>query len=279
MKRALPLAAAMLALVAPGAAVAKSKVKFVTSSHVADKPVVSLDPAQAYVLVRAETQTPLYLMKMPSDADQVEYAKLRAEALAESHAKYVKKLAEYEAAQKDAAAKGVKPVGENKVVEPTEANFEFTPFGVLAAVPIGPANRFAKVSGASTYLEAVTPGRYRIYGVIFAGQNNAMIGTCFCMGSVSFEAKAGEVVDLGTIAKPDTDAEPAGLASAALGTIHPAAPGAVDPRLAKAVIRPAQFHPVGKLPNYFGLAITRMPEMPGVMRYDRDRIVDLTASK
>jgi hypothetical protein len=34
-----------------------------------------------------------------------------------------------------------------------------------------------------------------------------------------------------------------------------------------------------ELPNYFGLSIDRFPAIDGVMRYDRDRIVDLTAGK
>jgi hypothetical protein len=52
----------------------------------------------------------------------------------------------------------------------------------------------------------------------------------------------------------------------------------VDARLAGMTVRPATFRPVGKSPNYYGLAITRMPAMPGVMRYDRDRTVDLAGT-
>ena len=29
--------------------------------------------------------------------------------------------------------------------------------------------------------------------------NSAVLGTCLCMGSVSFEVRAGEIVDMGTI--------------------------------------------------------------------------------
>ena len=58
---------------------------------------------------------------------------------------------------------------------------------------------------------------------------------------------------------------------------HPAgAETAIDPRLTSATILPAAFKPVGKLPNYFGVVVSRIPEMPGVLRYNRDRIVDLT---
>jgi hypothetical protein len=36
------------------------------------------------------------------------------------------------------------------------------------------------------------------------------------------------------------------------------------------------FQRVGELSSYFGLTIKRMPAIRGVMRYHRDRIVDLT---
>ena len=102
------------------------------------------------------------------------------------------------------------------------------------------------------------------------------------MGSVAFTARAGEIADLGVImAKADAPAKAAdGDSSAPLPVSqHPylvPAPGGVmsDPRLAGLPIVPARFHAVGKLPNYYGVTITRMPEMPGVLRYDRDRIVD-----
>jgi hypothetical protein len=53
---------------------------------------------------------------------------------------------------------------------------------------------------------------------------------------------------------------------------------ALDSRLSGATIRRAAYRPVGKLPNYFGITLGRIPEMPGVFRYERDRMIDLTAT-
>lgn len=270
MKR-LMLAATLAA--APATAVAKDA-KFVEASAVADKPTVALDPARGHILLRSPSQISLYLMKMPSEQDRVVYDSLREEALADARKSYARKLAAYERDRK--AVSGTQARQPEKLIEPTEANFEFTPFELLATVPIGPMNRFAKgQGGASTYLHAVTPGRYRVYGPIAAGANGAMVGACYCMGSVSFEARAGEIVDIGALANLDAPIMAGAVVASSAPKGHAAAPP-LDPRLTGMMVRPAQFRPVGKLPNHFGIAITRLPEMAGVMRYDRDRIVDLT---
>jgi len=274
--RRLLLAAAATRAAISSAAVAKDP-EFVKASAVADKPSATLDPMRAHILLRSPTQTSLYFMKMPSAEDQVVYDGMRAEALADARRSYAKKLANYERDRASATQARTRPP--ERPVEPTEANFEFTPFELLTTVPIGPTNRFAKgPGGASTYLHAVTPGRYRVYGPIAMGANNAVIGSCYCMGSVAFEAKAGEIVDISALGgmEPPTMAGTTMLAPEGKPVV--AAP-AVDPRLAGATIRTALFTPVGKLPNHYGIAITRMPAMPGVMRYDRDRIVDLTGGR
>lgn len=266
----------------PAAAKEKPPV-FVETKAVKDQPTVTLDPAKGYVLLRSEVQTPMYLMKVPTAEDQATYDKLRADAFAEARTKYVRKLASWQR-DKDAAARtsGMR-VGE-RPIEPTEQNFEFTAFGLLAAVGIGPTNRFAK-KGVSTYLQEVTPGTYRVYGFLTAQPGVAPTGNCFCMGSIKFDVKAGEIIDLGAIGKAEPADRPVGDSSYPMlmaanqklfvpaGTDMP-----LDPRLADAKIVPAAFKPAGKLPNYFGLTILRVPAIPGVMRYERDRIVDLTAT-
>lgn len=280
MKHAIIGAALALSLAVPALAKDKPPVFLVTSA-VKDKPAVALDPKQAYILVRSDAAVPLHLMRDPSSEDQAAWEKLRSDALAKARTKYAKRLASWEKASA-AAAKAPKgdprAVVPEKPVEPTEENFEFTPFGLMTGVSIGPMNRFAKVEGgASTYLQAVTPGNYRLYGPVTVLPNAPAVGSCFCMGSVRFEAKAGEIVDMGTIV---TRAAPAAAGERLVPLtlrIDPAtAETPVDPRLKGTALRAAAYRPAGKLPNYFGLAIDRLPEMPGVFRYDRDRIVDLT---
>nr|WP_246623226.1 hypothetical protein [Sphingomonas colocasiae] len=266
---------------------AKSKdVVFVTSAAVKDKPVVALDKAQAYILMRSDMATTLQLMKVPSAEDQAAYDQMRADAFAEAREKYVKKLASYERTKKLADSLKKKGSGSTvtvpeKPIEPTETNFEFTAFGLLSGVSIGPINRFAKQEGgASVYLQAVTPGVYRIYGPMSVVPNGPVMGTCLCMGSVSFEARAGEIADMGTLlVKPEgvaTEAE--GIRSLNFQLVPATADMAVDARLKDVAIRPAAYRPIGKLPNYYGIEVGRIAAMPGVIGYDRDRIVDLTAT-
>ena len=257
---------------------AKKTPEFVKSDSIGDKPTVALDPAQGHILLRSPNQRALYLMKLPSAEDQVTYRELRAEAFDDAREKYTKKLAAYESARKqNSSGSGPKVSLPDKPVEPTEAGFEFTPFDLLAPVPIGPLYRFAKgEGGASTYLHAVTPGRYKVYGPISAGANGAVFGVCYCMGSVSFEVKAGEVTDISALAMLAPEETPDGVLLVGGKMKDGATLPPMDTRLAGMTVKPASFRPVGKSPNYFGLAITRMPAVPGVMRYERDRVVDLT---
>lgn len=283
MIRATILTIMSLLAAAPAAAGEKAPA-FVKTKAVADKPSISLNPASGYVLLRTDTAMPLHLVRVPSESEKAIYAALRAKAFAEAQRKYQKKLKSYESLMADEtrmpnAARPQKPV------EPTEANFEFTPFELMTGVAIGPTNRFAKQDGgASTYLQELTPGEYRIYGPAQVMPAGGAAGTCWCMGSVKFKVAAGEITDLGLIAtkqgKPSvTVADKNFPVPMDIPNFLGAAPeqAAIDPRLAKFPIRRAEYRPVGKLPNYFGIIVGRIPAMPGVLRYDRDRIVDLTA--
>ncbi|MFL9842680.1 hypothetical protein ABS767_17045 [Sphingomonas sp. ST-64] len=284
--------AAAVALLAAGPAMAapaakKDKVVFVEAAPVKDKPAVTLDPAKAYVMLRSDAAIPLHLMRVPSAEDQAKYDELRADALVEAREKYVKKKASYDKAKiaYDKTPKGSpKPELPKEPVEPTEENFEFTPFGLLTGVSIGPLNRFAKGAGedkVSTYVQELTPGTYRVYGMMSVLPGGGAFGSCFCMGSVKFDVKAGEITDLGRFVskempkrEPGDNAKPMPIA---LDYRLPVAGDAVDARLQALPVRQASLKPVGKLPNYFGMTIDRFPAIDGVMRYDRDRIVDLTA--
>ncbi|MEG3085780.1 hypothetical protein [Sphingomonas sp. PB4P5] len=282
-KHLLAALAALGAVVAAVPAAAKEKPPvFVVASAVKDKPAVALDPTKAYILLRTANAAPLYLMKVPTAEDQATYDRVRAAALAEAREKYGKKAASYERARAAAAKSPGLSVPE-KPVEPTEANFEFVQFGMMASVGIGPMNRFAKSKELSTYLHEVTAGTYRVYGQLAAPAGAAAIGSCFCMGSVKFDAPAGAIVDLGVIDPPVVqEPTPGDSSQPAVADTKPLFRPAgtdmpIDPRLSAAKIVSAAFKAVGKLPNYYGVTISRIPEMPGVMRYDRDRIVDLTA--
>lgn len=136
------------------------------------------------------------------------------------------------------------------------------------------------------FFSSVTPGTYLIAGTRPPGGAT----NCFCMGSVKFEAKAGEITDLGylfssRIDRPSTIPELIPLVSRPKLRSH-----AIF--LMASAIRPyssdmpiveelkqfrhvaPEFRPVGVLPNLFGLGISRLAPLPGVLAYDGRRVLD-----
>lgn len=145
--------------------------------------------------------------------------------------------------------------------------------------------------GLRTFLFEVKPGTYVVAAETWGA---GMMGTCMCMGTVSFEAKPGIVTDLGLILgtrddKPTSIAElspyvrgkdiDAPLAPFVL-TVRPYSSAMSTP--AEIVSLPriaADFRAVEKFPNYFGGMVDRMAPVPGVLGYDRDgHVLDLKAS-
>jgi len=279
------MVAAAAAATAP--ATAQERPPFVEARMIADKPAITLDPAKAYIYVRSDEMLQIHLMRVPDAEDAASYAKLRADALAEAREKYAKKKASYEKAKaeydrtseaydkaKMSKARLVKP---EEPVEPTEQNFEYTAFGLMAGAYVGPMFRLSKKEG-SVYLLEITPGAYRIY--------STSLGRCFCMGSVQFDAAAGVITDLGKFTQDhfkqiwsERDKGDSSAPMALSPRYERAQPGAaIDPRLSALKVVPVVLRPAGKLPNYFGGTVDRFPAVEGVMRYDRDKIIDLTAS-
>ena len=257
------LPACALIFVGSAAIAAKDPI-YVTSTAVGNKPTLSADPAKGYALFRSTMPTSIYLIRVPDAADLKIYNETRAEALAEERAKYPRRMKSYE---RDVAiyerSHGTNPAVTmpKKPIEPTEENFEYPAFETLAGAMLGGGGRFAKgEKGYSVYLQELTPGTYRIYG---SGALLMGLGHCFCMGSVKFDVKAGEVADLGTLNAPDR--------------LMPFRDGmAIDQRLSQWTVKPATFRPVGKLPNYFGVNVTRIQPIESVIAYDRDKILDAT---
>jgi hypothetical protein len=281
MNKAIFAAIAATAALLPQIAIAKSKVPvFVEAKHVKDSPTVTLDPAKAYILLRTPNAMPMHFVKIASTEDQIAYDKLRNEAFAEAKEDYVKDFAKYERdlalAKKTSGMKTPK-----KPIEPTEANFQFTQFAQMANFTMGPFNRFYSKDGG-TYLHAVTRGKYRIFGQV---DPLVGIGVCYCMGSVTFEAEAGKITDLGTMdldlansgpaEKGDSSSPRVAAYALALEPVNDLTP--VDPRLKSLPRISADLRAAGKMANYMGIAISRLPAIKGVLSYQRDRIIDKKA--
>lgn len=277
-KTALVLMAALVVSLPRVAIAANKPPVFVEAKYIKDSPSVTIDPAKAYVLLRTPNAMPIHFVKIASVEDQIAYDKLRNEALTEAKEDYVKDFAKY---QRDLALSNKTPgVKTPKLpIEPTEANFQFVQFSQLANFTMGTFNRFSTKEGSS-YLHAVTPGTYRIFGQV---DPLLGMGVCYCMGSVTFEAEAGKIVDVGTMTADLANSGPAEkgdsssprLAANALA-LQPADDATpVDPRLKSIPRIFADLRAAGKIANYMGIAISRLPPIKGVLSYRRDQIIDI----
>lgn len=292
MKRLVSALALLLAATFPAAALAADADDF---APVGDKEIVALDPQASYVILQTNSDSSMFsfglaLMRRPTDADRADYVRRRGEALVKAHAKWERKHKDWatNAAAWDAAKTGARakkrPV---EPVEPTDANLAFAPLDRENMVQIGPFDRFAKKDGRSTFVHKVKPGSYVFYGPIIFNAAAAG-GTCMCMGSIEFEVPEKTVVHAGMMAlnwmderakakaegrpvpKTDLDLPPE---MNAVSWELPREGGVTDPRLAAYRIVRAQMRAAGPFPNYFGVAIDRLTAIPGIVTYDRDRII------
>jgi hypothetical protein len=252
-----------------------------------DKEVVTVDPHKSYIFYRSAEKLELRFFREVSPAQQSKYDAARAEAYAKARAKYEKNFAQWKRDEADylqlstgERGRTIRPVRPDPV---TPETFPYRPIELDNFVTISSGPQFTKGDSGYTYLIAVEPGTYRIYGQLVVTQQGA-VGSCLCMGSVKFEARPGQIVDLGEITYPRFEAMKAHrevprfgrLATVAVVPAGAAAP--LPDRLAGRPVVRADFRAADKMPNYFGVQIDRIPAMPGVLGYQRDRIVDLKAA-
>ena len=289
--RAAALAAAALA---PAAALAQTAAPPQGLGHVKDKPEIALDPATAYIAVRNADAASFSFIRIADEANLADYKARRAAALVKAHAKWERRHATWiknrDAYLKDArnGRPAIRPPGPEPV-EPNDANLAFTPIDVENLISFGPANRFSK-SAASIYIQGVRPGRYAFYGPIMTAGNGSHAGMCMCMGTFEFEAKPGQITDIGTmILMFDVERGRARTAGTppprttidlpetvtSVSWRLPVAGDRIDPRLASYTIVPAELHAGRRVPNYLGLEIDRVMPIDGVLAYRRDKVIDV----
>jgi hypothetical protein len=250
-----------------------------------------LDPANAYVMYEGNKlgQT-LTLISIPSKEEQAEYQQNWRAAFEAAKVKYRADLSVWNQQSASQAQGGTKP--SPRPVEPSETSFNIPlPIKVVA---IGDSGRFfAKTGDATVYLAAIPAGDYYVadapYGMFYN-----VPATCLCLGTVRFHIAAGEITNMGRIVSTYYDAivaartsgkpKPRNYLDLPEGTtslaIVPARGGEkVDPRIGSFPVRPAAYHPFGKFPNISNYVVDRLTAMPGVFRYDRDKMVDLTGSR
>ena len=241
-----------------------------------DKEVVSADSAMATIVIRSNYATGIELFRKIEDMDRTSWESLRQEAFAKASKKYDRALKTYETDIKmwnsgssyDRQLLRTKPKKPDVV---TLDSIPMTPLELDNYVSVARKPAVAEGSaGMSTFIVKIFPGTYYLAGVSnMAGAIG--VGTCFCMGTVGFTVRPGQLVDAGTVTGPPKDFfEPATYTP-------PVAGGAALPQLAGRVAEPAKIFAVGKMANFRATPVTRINAVPGVLGYNRDIPLDVAS--
>ncbi len=283
MKRIATLIAGALALTLAGPAAAeKLKPDVAEYKAVELKSLVSgkatIDPAKAYIFIRSpQNRTNGVFLKTPGPEEIANYEAKWREEFAEAKEDYPKQLARYNAAKQA----GRPP--KNKPEEPTEQTFSIPAIDLRMIVAFGPQFVFDKTDAPDksfSYLIEVEPGEYTYFGPMIYLPGMPVGGTCYCMGSVKFEAKAGQITSLGDFLSQgwaDRKALEAATVMRELLPDRPARPTdwSAPESLARYNVVKADLRAAGKRNNILNALVGRMPPVPGVLAYDRDVPIDL----
>lgn len=282
MKRILFLIAGALALAATPVAAQKVKPDLAESRAIELKNLTSgkakIDPAKAYIFVRSPgNRSNGVFLKTPSAEEIANYETKWREEFAEAQADYPKDLKRYEAAKQTGRPPKEKPV------EPTEQSFAIDPIELRMIVGYGPQFIFDKTEGEDksfSYLIEVEPGEYTYLGPILYLPGTPVLGVCYCMGSVKFEAKAGQITSLGdffSLSWADRAALEQSTFERELLPDRPAEPTdwSIPQSLAQYPNAKAELRAAGKRNNFLRALVGRIPPVPGVLAYNRDVPVDL----
>ena len=282
MKRIITLIAGALALAATPAAAEKLKPDVAEYKQIELKNIVAgkakIDPAKAYIFVQSpQNRTNGGFLKTPNAAEIANYEAKWREEFEEAKADYPKKLARYNVERQS----GRTP--KNKPVEPTEESFAIATIDTRMIVPFGPQFVFDKTEGPEksfSYLIEVEPGEYTWFGPILYLPGTQTFGQCYCMGSVKFEAKAGQITSLGdflSLGWADRKALEQSTFERTLLPDRPAKPTdwSAPESLASYNVVKADLRAAGKRNNFLSALVGRIPPVPGVLAYDRDVPVDL----
>ena len=282
MKRIVTITAGALALLAAPATAEKLKPDIAEYKAIELKNLVSgkqkIDPAKAYIYVKSRKNRANGLFLKAASAEEIaNYEAKWREEFEDERKKYPRRLANWEAIQKTGRKAGEKPV------EPTEETFAIAPIDMRMMVPFGPQFIFDKTDGEEktfSYLVEVEPGEYTYFGPMLYMPNGQVFGVCYCMGSVKFEAKAGEITSLGdflTLGWADRAALEQSTFERELLPDRPAVQTdwSVPESLAEYPNAKADLRAAGKRNNFIRALVGRIPPVPGVLAYDRDIPIDL----
>jgi hypothetical protein len=282
MKRIITVIAAALALATSPAAAEKLKPDMAEYKQIELKNIVSgkakIDPAKAYIFIKSpQNRTNGVFLKTPNAAEIANYEAKWREEFEEAKADYPKKLKSWQIAKESGRQRKEKPV------EPTEESFAIATIDTRMIVPFGPQFVFDKTDGPDkvfSYLIEVEPGEYTWFGPILYLPGTQTFGQCYCMGSVKFEAKAGQITSLGdflSLGWADRKALEQSTFERTMLPDRPAVPTdwSAPESLAQYNVVKADLRAAGKRNNFLSALVGRIPPVPGVLAYDRDVPIDL----
>lgn len=272
-----------LALLAPQPLLAKPvEEKNVTSGK------VKLDPAMGYILISGPERQNGIFLHVPDDETRRTYEQDRLKAFAKAQKRFASELSTWKANAEIAKSNGAIPM--DKPEEPKLETFTIDPIELRDVESFGPFFVYSK-GETITYLNAVKPGTWIWYGPLFMAPNGGAVGQCNCLGTVRFEVKPGVVTDLGTsladaprwetendVARLQLKEMNAKRAAAGKEPLKTLVSGQVKYGLPASLQSwpsvQAELHASPKMNNYYGVLVSRVAPIPGVLAYHRDVIVD-----
>lgn len=244
-----------------------------------------LDPTRGYILGSYPVRFQGTFIRVPEAEDWAAYRADWEKAFAKAQKDYERKMKEWKVFAENAKAQGQRAPSKPAII--TRDTFSIGPIEARMLVSFGPGDDYLKDKAVPVYryLNVVRPGTYIWYGpfVLIGG------GTCYCMGTVKFEVKAGVITDTGdfllSVARyegltmddksnrlPDRfSASPDGIGEVGPEAAHYGIPGT----LSALPGAQAEFHAAGKLNNLFSLMISRARPIPGILGYRRGEVIDL----
>jgi hypothetical protein len=244
-----------------------------------------------YVYLHAPHRFAGMFIRVPDEEDIAEYRADFEEAYGKARAKYEKKLATYE------RRKAVwTPRHARKPIKPDLVSRETYSIGAIETRmtrTFGPQYVYDKKKEADGsksfgYMSMLEPGTYIWYGTVVFDTNNGWVGQCMCMGSVQFDVKPGVITNLGNalLALPNYSGQETAPAMDVVVTgawsgtkiETPEGDQIADYSLPESLqayeSEQANLRASGKINNFYGVMISRLAPIQGILGYDRDTVIN-----
>lgn len=246
------------------------------------------DESKGYIFLHSNARQFGVFIKEPDAQDIAAYEADWTEKFEKAKSKYERRIKTWQKL-KDAKSSGAG----KKPVEPTEENFSIGPIEIRNTASFGPQFIFSKDKSDKdnpvfSYMIELEPGTYLYHGPLMALPGAPVGGVCYCMGSVQFEVKAGEITDLGNFLTNAPAIDNGGSDTVGPMFLRKTAPDSKQMRWLRNPVKfglpdslsayesvQASFAPSGKMNNVYRAMVSRMGPVEGLFRYDRDQVVDM----